>query len=106
MLTICNLHFFREYLNKELDQIPLDEQFIYKYLKEKRANQIEEEESDAESVNSEEFNEAIDNIQHEDVDFAANVNDAELEKSGSEDEEEMELDGVSHFWVVFLISST
>ena len=89
-----------------MDQIPLDEQFIYKYLKEKRANQVEEEESDAESVNSEEFNEAIDNIQHEDVDFAANVNDAELEKSGSEDEEEMELDGVSHFWVVFLISST
>ena len=82
----------REYLSKDLEQIPIEERFIYQYLKDKRANQTEEEASDAESVTSEDFNEALDNIKHDDVDFASNVNDAELEKSDSEDEE-MELDG-------------
>ena len=79
-------------MSKDLEQIPIEERFISQYLKDKRANQTEEEASDAESVTSEDFNEALDNIKHDDVDFASNVNDAELEKSDSEDEE-MELDG-------------
>ena len=73
----------KEYLSKDYDQIPLDERFIYKYLKDKRANQTEEAESDAESVNSEEFNEALDrNFKLDDVDFASNVNENKVDADG------------------------
>ena len=93
----------QEYLSKPLDQIPADEKFIYQYLKEKRANKPEEAESDAESVNSEEFNEALDNAKIEDVDFASDVNDLssgivqdsddDEDMSGESEDENVELDG-------------
>ena len=82
----------KEYLSKDLEQIPIDERFIYKYLKDKRAKETEEAESDAESVNSEEFNEALDNIDSVDLDFAGNVNEQEIEKDTSDEESEQEND--------------
>ncbi len=80
----------KEYLSKDLDQIPVEERFIYKYLKSKRAKQADEADSDAESVNSEDFNEAIKNVEHDDIDFASNVKDADMKDI--EDDEDMSND--------------
>ena len=83
----------KEYLSKDLEQIPIDERFIYKYLKDKRSKDTEEAESDAESVNSEEFNEVMKDSMEDpvDLDFAGNIDDNEIEKD-SDDEEESELE--------------
>ncbi|XP_050436271.1 CCAAT/enhancer-binding protein zeta [Adelges cooleyi] len=58
-----------EYLRHEEKQIPLDEVFLYKYLKQRPKNGKKEEEdrdedgfSDVDSVNSEDFNELLDNM--------------------------------------------
>lgn len=78
-----------EYLSKDLDQIPIEERFIYKYLKAKRALKTEEVDSDAESVNSEDFNAALSQVEQEEIDFASNIN--EIKKDESEDENEDEV---------------
>merc|ERR1719414_1017827 len=79
----------KEYLSKDLEQIPIDERFIYKYLKEKRSKDTEEAESDAESVNSEEFNEVLkEGMDPVDLDFAANIDETEMDQDSEESEHE------------------
>lgn len=86
----------KEYVNLEESSIPLDERFIYRYLKEKRATKTDEQESDAESVTSEDFNDFLDSlpgsakVDDVDMDFAGGVdadaaNDGDLNASDDDD---------------------
>lgn len=74
------------YLNETEERIPIDELFLYRYLKQKNElkqhiKKEEEEEADnedVESVNSEEFNDMLDNLQSgrqdfDDLDIAADI---------------------------------
>jgi ribosome biogenesis protein MAK21 len=83
----------KEYLNKDLEQIPIEERFIYKYLKDKRSKETEEADSDAESVDSVDWNEAIDRINpdQDDLDFASKLQTAAAEnneQNSSDDSDE------------------
>ncbi|XP_047368658.1 CCAAT/enhancer-binding protein zeta [Vespa velutina] len=67
------------YLNEAEERIPVDELFLYRYLKRKNesTNVYNEKDSDNESVNSEEFNEMLDkfstNENLDDLDIAAAI---------------------------------
>ena len=79
--------FSNEYLSKDLEQIPIEERFIYKYLKDKRAKEAEKPASDDESVTSEDFNAAMKSEMDRDMDFAGNLQDAGDENDEDSDEE-------------------
>ena len=70
--------------------------FIYKYLKDKRSKEADAPDSDDESVNSEDFNEAIKvNVDDKDLDFANNIenvdeNDEDEDENEDENEEDEE----------------
>ena len=82
------LYFFsNEYLSKDLEQIPIEERFIYKYLKDKRAKEAEKPASDDESVTSEDFNAAMKSEMDRDMDFAGNLQDAGDENDEDSDED-------------------
>ena len=91
--TLCFLtfdfdYFFsNEYLSKDLEQIPIEERFIYKYLKDKRAKEAEKPASDDESVTSEDFNAAMKSEMDRDMDFAGNLQDAGDENDENSDED-------------------
>lgn len=72
------------YLNEREERIPVDELFLYKYLKRKsetkKGIKKEDDDEDMESVNSEEFNDMLDRIgtKHDlgnldDLDIAADI---------------------------------
>lgn len=67
------------YLNEAEERIPVDELFLYHYLKRKSesTNICNDKDSDSESVNSEEFNEMLDkfstNKDLDDLDIAAAI---------------------------------
>lgn len=65
------------YLNTDESKIPVDELFLYRYLKKKRKQVVPKDtESDVESVASEEFEEMIDDmmgVKKSDIDFANEV---------------------------------
>ena len=57
-------------------QVPLDERFIYRFFREKKSRVSDEQDSDAESVNSEDAMEAIEMFADSgtrDLDFAAAI---------------------------------
>lgn len=65
-------------------QVPLDERFIYRFFREKKSRVTDEQESDAESVNSDDAMEAIEMFADsgtKDLDFAAALETDQ--KSGS-----------------------
>ena len=60
-------------------------------MKDKRSKDTEEAESDAESVNSEEFNEVMkEGMDPVDLDFAGNIDENEIEKDSEDEESELE----------------
>lgn len=69
------------YLNEAEERIPVDELFLYRYLKKKNeikhGKQKDEDNEDVESVNSEEFNDMLDRMgsgqDFDDLDIAANI---------------------------------
>ncbi|KAL6437186.1 hypothetical protein ACFW04_005035 [Cataglyphis niger] len=69
------------YLNEAEERIPVDELFLYQYLKKKNeikhSKQKDEDNEDVESVNSEEFNDMLDHMgssqDFDDLDIAANI---------------------------------
>ena len=75
------------YLNEREDRIPVDELFLYKYLKSKQGTTAkieDEDDEDNESVTSEDFNAMLDGLakdkDFEDVDIAANINTSKSKK--------------------------
>lgn len=78
------------YLNEREDRIPVDELFLYKYLKKKQESRPvkTEDESDNESVNSEDFNAMLDELGNDDedldeMDIAADVESSSKKKKGT-----------------------
>lgn len=70
------------YLDEREERIPVDELFLYRYLKQKneikkRVKKEDEDDEDADSVNSEEFNDMLDRMgvgeDFGDLDIAANI---------------------------------
>lgn len=71
------------YLNETEERIPVDELFLYRYLKQKDKfkkrikKEDDDEDEDVESVNSEEFNDMLDNLPSgkdvDDLDIAADI---------------------------------
>lgn len=70
------------YLNEAEERIPVDELFLYQYLKKKNeikqhVKQKDDDNEDVESVNSEEFNDMLDRMGNgqdfDDLDIAANI---------------------------------
>ena len=89
--TLLLFYFYssNEYLSKDIGQIPIDERFIYKYLKDTRSRKTEDPASDDESVNSEDFNEALNaDMNERDLDFASNIEnlDDDLDDQGDDED--------------------
>lgn len=70
------------YLNETEERIPVDELFLYRFLKQKneikkRIKREDDDNEDLESVNSEEFNDMLDNLKggqdFDDLDIAADI---------------------------------
>lgn len=89
------------YLNEDERKIPVDELFLYKYLRKKNEAKTikkEEDDDDNDSVNSEEFNDMMDklggNKDLEELDIAADIGSSKKKKGKSKkdelDEEEEE----------------
>lgn len=82
------------YLNEAEERIPVDELFLYQYLKKKNeikqhVKQKDDDNEDVESVNSEEFNDMLDRMGNgqdfDDLDIAANI--VSKKKKGKIDED-------------------
>ncbi|KAK0176043.1 hypothetical protein PV328_000220 [Microctonus aethiopoides] len=80
------------YLNESEDRIPVDELFLYRYLRNKNDSgnmRVKDDDSDNESVNSEEFNEMLDrfsgNKDFEELDIAADIGSLKNKKSRQAD---------------------
>ncbi|KAG7212194.1 hypothetical protein KM043_012534 [Ampulex compressa] len=79
------------YLNEREDRIPVDELYLYQYLKKKNEAKVlcKEEDDDIESVNSEEFNDMLDrlggNKDLEDMDVAADIQSVKSKKGSKVD---------------------
>lgn len=77
------------YLNEKEERIPVDELFLYRYLKKKRECKHESkvEEDDVESVNSEEFDDMLgrltDGKDFGDLDIAADIQIKKMKKKGT-----------------------
>jgi len=91
----------KDFINRDIESIPGDELYLYKYFKNKAERMgIKEEDEDVESVTSEEFNNFLDtfnerekDFDNEDVDFAKGVKEKEKKKkSGDDDDDESEDD--------------
>ncbi|XP_034946017.1 CCAAT/enhancer-binding protein zeta [Chelonus insularis] len=91
------------YLNENENNIPIDELFLHRYLRkrnEKKMNvKTEEDDSDHESVNSEEFNELMDGLSRskdfDDLDFAGEFQLSKKKNKSTkvnENEEEIDFD--------------
>ena len=84
----------KEYLAQDPSSIPADERFIWEFMKEKSKHKLDEEhDSDAESVNSEDFDAALDQERaaadlDQDIDFAGAMDQEVLEQGDKEEEEE------------------
>ena len=100
----------KEYLAQDPSSIPADERFIWEFMKEKSKHKLDDEhDSDAESVNSEDFDAALDQERaaadlDQDIDFAGAMDqevleqgDKEEEDSGEEDEDEESFEAVDNF---------
>ncbi|CAG9770496.1 unnamed protein product [Ceutorhynchus assimilis] len=105
----------KSYLNENQDNIPVEEMFLYSYLQQKHQNQpMADDNSDLESVQSEEFEEMLDKMggfkpDEEELDFMGEIGEGLKKKDtdkkkkrkneeGSEDEDEElsdEEDGLS-----------
>ncbi|KAL6259725.1 hypothetical protein P5V15_009638 [Pogonomyrmex californicus] len=96
------------YLEESEERIPVDELFLYQYLKQKnelkkrikKEDESDEDDEDAESVNSEEFNDMLDRMggsqDFNDLDIAADIvpkkNKGKRNEDSDEDEDENEDD--------------
>ena len=84
----------KEYLAQDPSSIPADERFIWEFMKEKSKHKLDDEhDSDAESVNSEDFDAALDQERaaadlDQDIDFAGAMDQEVLEQGGREEEED------------------
>ncbi|XP_066593700.1 CCAAT/enhancer-binding protein zeta-like isoform X1 [Prorops nasuta] len=85
------------YLNEREDHIPVDELFLYKFLKKKQETGVtndKREDDDNDSVNSEEFNEMLDKMNNlddlENLDIAADIRTVKNIKKGDKEEDEDE----------------
>jgi len=85
----------KDFLNRDVENVPTDEMFIYKYFHEKLERKGEKVDDDAESVTSEEFNNFLDKMggrandfDDETMDFAGGLGEAESKaEEGSDDED-------------------
>ena len=92
-----------DFRNRDLENVPKDEVFLYKYFNEKIERKGEKVDDDKVSVTSEEFNDYLDKMSggrqadfdDEDIDFAGGLEEegAKKRKAGDDDEEEGEEDG-------------
>merc|ERR1712106_234354 len=89
----------KDFLNRDAENVPTDEMFMYKYFHEKLERKGEKTDDDASSVTSEEFNNYLDNMggrandfDGEDLDFAGGLGDEESKK-GEESDGEDDSDG-------------
>lgn len=87
------------YLNEQEEQIPVDELFLYRFLKGRKDSRIkvENDEDDNDSVTSDDFNAMLDGLAKdkdlEELDFAGDINTPTSRKKGkSSDDEEDEID--------------
>lgn len=77
------------YLNEKEERIPVDELFLYRYLKKRKDFKYDSktEEDDVESVNSEEFDDMLDRLtdgkDFEDLDIAADIQARKTKKKGT-----------------------
>jgi ribosome biogenesis protein MAK21 len=81
-----------EYINQPENKIPVDEKFIYNYLKQ-RVSSKDNDESDLESVTSVEFERLLDhyepgNRKERNIDFANYFSEANKSKASKEDQEQ------------------
>merc|ERR1719222_1080143 len=87
-----------DFRNRDLENVPKDEVFLYKYFNEKVERKGEKVEDDKVSVTSEEFNDYLDKMSggrqadfdDEDIDFAGGLEEenARKRKAGDDDEDE------------------
>ncbi|KAK0167415.1 hypothetical protein PV327_004816 [Microctonus hyperodae] len=97
------------YLNESEDRIPVDELFLYRYLRNKNDSgnmRMKDDDSDNESVNSEEFNEMLDrfsgNKDFEELDIAADIGSlknkkkrkTDIDDDDDDDEDEESIEGL------------
>merc|ERR1712059_19203 len=87
----------KDFRNRDLESVPEDEVYIYKYFKEKVERKGEKNDDDSESVTSEEFNSFLDKMggrnndfDDENIDFAGGVSEEKKGKRKSEDDDEDE----------------
>lgn len=77
------------YLNEREEHIPVDELFLYRYLKKRKEfkHESKTEDDDIESVNSEEFDSMLDRLtdgkDFEDLDIAADIQPKKNKKKGT-----------------------
>ncbi|VVC94542.1 unnamed protein product [Leptidea sinapis] len=96
------------YLNEDVKKIPVDEKFLYDFLQKRRQNAESDEDSDNDSVTSEDFNSYLDKItgtkaqeSDEELDFLADVEATKQSKpkkkaDDASDNEDDELDDGDH----------
>jgi len=89
----------KDFLNRDVENVPIDEMFMYKYFHEKLERKGDKIDDDAGSVTSAEFNNFLDNMggrandfDGEDLDFAGGLGDGESKK-GEESDGEDDSDG-------------
>ncbi|XP_078050886.1 nucleolar complex protein 1 [Augochlora pura] len=85
------------YLNESEDRIPVDELFLYRYLKKRKLkNECKDDNDDIESINSEEFDDMLgrltDGKDFEDLDIAADIQTRKKKKKVTEEEEDEDED--------------
>ncbi|XP_011162010.1 CCAAT/enhancer-binding protein zeta [Solenopsis invicta] len=102
------------YLDEREERIPVDELFLYRYLKQKnevkkrvKKEDDDEDDEDANSVNSEEFNDMLDHMgasrmdDFDDLDIAANIiprkKKGKTDESDDDDEDENDADDDDQF---------
>ncbi|XP_076236757.1 nucleolar complex protein 1 isoform X2 [Calliopsis andreniformis] len=85
------------YLNEKEERIPVDELFLYRYLKKRKEFKHEtknEDDDDIESVNSEEFDSMLDRLtdgkDFEDLDIAADIQTKPKKKKDIEEDEDLD----------------
>jgi len=90
----------KDFINRDIESIPGDELYLYKYFKNKQERMgIKEEDEDVESVTSAEFNNFLDTFNErekdfddEDVDFAGGVKEKDKKKKSGDDDDDEESD--------------
>ncbi|KOC64166.1 CCAAT/enhancer-binding protein zeta [Habropoda laboriosa] len=88
------------YLNEKQERIPVDELYLYRYLKKRKElkHEFKVKDDDLESVNSEEFNDMLDRLtdgkDFEDLDIAADIQTKRNKKDNEEEDEDLDDDNV------------